>query len=144
MTTVVENNLKRLDLCENCAKESGAIHPSGFLAEEVLLGETPRASIAAAKCPDCGYPLESLQKTGRLGCATCYQRFSESLQGALVESQKGLIHQGKRPSRKKAGDEEWQAELNHFITVEDFEGAARLRDHIAAKKKSTPRRTRSS
>jgi len=55
-----------------------------------------------------------------------------------------LIHQGKRPSRKKAGDEEWQAELKHFIAVEDFEGAARLRDQIAAKKKSTPRRTRSS
>ena len=118
MTTVVENDLKRLDLCEDCARESGAIHPSGFLAEEVLLRETPRAGVADAKCPDCGYPLESLQKTGRLGCATCYQRFSESLQGAL-------------------------AELKHLIAIEDFEGAARLRDQIAAKKKSTPRRTKS-
>jgi protein-arginine kinase activator protein McsA len=78
-----------------------------------------------------------------LGCATCYQRFSESLQGALAESQKGLIHQGKRPSRKRAGDEEWQAELKHLIAIEDFEGAARLRDQITAKKKSTPRRTKS-
>jgi protein arginine kinase activator len=142
MTTVVGDDLKRLDLCEDCARKAGAIHPSGFLAEEVLLQDFPKASETKLHCSECGYPLDSLQKTGRLGCATCYERFSDSLAEALVETQKGLVHRGKRPMRRLADPKIWEADLKQLIAIEDFEGAARLRDQIAAKKVSISRRTK--
>ena len=139
MTTVVGDDLKRLDLCEECARKAGAIHPSGFLAEEVLLQEFPQAP-ETKLCSQCGYPLDSLQKTGRLGCATCYERFSDSLAKALVETQKGLVHRGKRPVRRLADPQVLEADLKQLIAIEDFEGAARLRDQIASKKVSISRR----
>jgi len=144
MTTVVENDVKRMDLCEECARKAGAIHPSGFLAEEAFFQNPTAGGSPSLQCVECGYPLESLQKTGRLGCASCYSRFADSLQEALVESQKGLVHRGKRPVRNQAGEEELAAEMKQLIAQEDFEGAARLRDQIAAKKKAAPRRRRSS
>ena len=142
MTTVVGDDLKRLDLCEECARKAGAIHPSGFLAEEVLLQEFPQAPETKLQCSQCGYPLDSLQKTGRLGCATCYERFSDSLAEALVETHKGIVHRGKRPLRRLADPQVLEADLKQLIAIEDFEGAARLRDQIAAKKVSISRRTK--
>jgi len=142
MTTVVGDGLKRLDLCEECARKAGAIHPSGFLAEEMLLQDFPQAPETKLQCSQCGYPLDSLQKTGRLGCATCYERFSASLSEALVETQKGLVHRGKRPVRRLADPQALQEDLKQLIANEDFEGAARLRDQIAARKVSIPRRTK--
>jgi protein-arginine kinase activator protein McsA len=53
-----------------------------------------------------------------------------------------MLHRGKRPARKRAGREEWEAELKHLIAVEDFEGAARLRDQMAQKKPISSRRTK--
>ncbi|NBR70847.1 MAG: hypothetical protein EBT75_01915 [Proteobacteria bacterium] len=142
MTNVIGNDLKRLDLCEECAKKSGTIHSSAFLAGEVLLQVGLGSEDLSTQCPKCGYPLDSLQKTGRLGCATCYEKFSASLQEALTESQRDTLHRGKRPARKKAGREEWEAELQQLIAMEDFEGAARLRDQMAQKKQLSPRRTK--
>jgi protein arginine kinase activator len=132
MTTVVSGELKRTDLCEDCARESGAVHPSGFLSAEALMtAQTTAPASGVEKCPACGYTLESLQKTGRFGCGVCYEKFSGSLRELLQESQKSLTHTGKRPGRKKAGREELEAELGQLIQTEQFEEAAKLRDRIA-------------
>jgi len=132
MTTVVGGELKRTDLCEDCARESGAIHPSGFLsAETLMMGTASVAEQKAEKCPACGYTLDTLNKTGRLGCAVCYEKFSGSLEAALQESQKAMTHVGKRPGRKKASCEELEAEMQQLIRTEQYEEAAKLRDRIA-------------
>ena len=104
--------------------------------------EFPQAPDTKLQCSQCGYPLGSLQKTGRLGCATCYERFSDSLAEALVETQKGLVHRGKRPMRRLADSQLLEADLKQLIAIEDFEGAARLRDQIAAKKSSSSRQSK--
>ena len=137
MTTVVGGELKRTDLCEECARESGAVHPSGFLSAEALLTGAASTAAETEKCPACGYPLESLQKTGRLGCGVCYEKFSATLVAALRDSQKSLTHVGKRPGRKKAGREELEAELQQMIWTEQYEEAAKLRDRIAKLKPSS-------
>ena len=140
MTTVVGGELKRTDLCEDCARESGAIHPSGFLSAEALMtGSASTAEEKAEKCPACGYTLDTLNKTGRLGCAVCYEKFSGSLTVALQESQKAMIHIGKRPRRKKAGRDELEAEMQHLIRTEQYEEAAKLRDRMG-KQKPAPRK----
>ena len=141
LTHVAEGGLQRTDLCEECAKKAGAMHPSGFFEEKSIFARSPEKSTSAIKCPACGYSSEDLQKTGRVGCASCYEQFSGSLQVALAEAQKGLLHLGKRPARRNASPEVWQAEMNHFVATENFEAAARLRDKIslAQKKKQGSR-----
>ena len=144
MTTVVGEELKRTDLCEECARESGAVDPSGFLsAENLMMGPAPAGTAAKEKCPACGYPAETLHKTGRLGCAVCYEKFSLHLEEALRESQKAAVHIGKRPGRKNAGKEDLEAELKQLIQTEQYEEAAKVRDRMAkikapAKKEKSP------
>ena len=131
-TTVVGGELKRTDLCEDCARESGAVHPSGFLsAEALMMGPASSPEEKTEKCPACGYTLDTLNKTGRLGCATCYEKFSASLTAALQESQRAMTHVGKRPGRKRASREELEAEMQQLIRTEQYEEAARLRDRMA-------------
>ena len=140
MTTVVGEELKRTDLCEECARETGAVQPSGFISAENLMASMGQpAATGAEKCPACGYPVDSLQKTGRLGCAVCYEKFSGLLVEALSESQKGLAHVGKRPGRRLARREDLEAELTQLVRTEQYEEAAKIRDRIA-KLKPTSRK----
>jgi len=131
LTQVAEGGLQRTDLCEECAKKAGAMHPSGFFEEKSIFARSPEKSTSPTKCPACGYSSEDLQKTGRVGCAVCYEQFSVSLQVALAEAQKGLVHQGKRPKRLSASPEVWRAEMEHFVATENYEAAALLRDTIS-------------
>jgi len=130
MTNLVEGKVQRTDLCADCAKQEGAMHPSGFLEKKPVFSEANEGIGSVEKCPACGYPPGQLQKTGRLGCAVCYVQFSSSLQVALAEAQKGLVHQGKRPNRLSASPEVWRAEMEHFVATENYEAAALLRDTI--------------
>jgi len=132
MTTVVGEELKRTDLCGDCARETGAVQPSGFLsAENLIIGSAHPSEVETQKCPACGYPADSLHKTGRLGCAVCYEKFSATLVEALKESQKDLIHVGKRPGRKNARPEDLEAELKQLVRSEQYEEAAKVRDRLA-------------
>ena len=131
MTNLVEGKVQRTDLCAECAKQEGAMHPSGFLEKKPAFLESNEGIGLIEKCPACGYPPLQLQKTGRLGCAVCYVQFSSSLQAALAEAQKGLVHQGKRPNRRSASPEVWRAEMEHLVAMENYEAAALLRDTIS-------------
>jgi protein arginine kinase activator len=145
MTTVVGGDLKKIDLCEDCARSSGAIHPTGFLAADQMIQESiPAVVPAEATCSACGYSLETLQKTGRLGCGVCYEKFSTPLQAALMESQRDLVHRGKRPARKKATRQELEKEMEHYVAQENYEEAASLRDRIAKMKTFATKKPESS
>ena len=142
MTTVVGGDLKKIDLCEDCARSSGAIHPAGFMAADLILQEAVQiVAPTATACPACGYTLETLQKTGRLGCGLCYEKFSAPLQAALLESQRDVVHRGKRPARKKATREELEKEMQFHVERENYEEAARLRDRIRRMKPAVPPKT---
>ena len=113
------------------------MHPSGFLSPEALVtGPETSPGASQEKCPACGYPLDTLSKTGRLGCAVCYEEFSAHLTTALQESQKALVHMGKRPGRKNARREDLEAELQQLVRSEQYEEAAQVRDRIAKLKPS--------
>lgn len=131
MTTVVGGDLKKVDLCEECARQSGAVHPAGFLAADLILQEAIQVAVPASHaCPSCGYTQETLQKTGRLGCGMCYEKFAAPLQAALMESQRDVVHRGKRPARKRATRDELEKEMQIHVVAENYEEAARLRDRI--------------
>ena len=162
LTQIANDKVQKVDLCESCAKEKGVNDPTGFSLAELLMGLSsagePPASATTAEglaCPRCGFTQADFKKTGRLGCADCYNTFSEGLDGLLKTMHKGTRHVGKVPSgqaaaapakpakgeaaRKEPAKPEaaqrlkaMQAKLTKAIQAEDFELAAKLRDEIKA------------
>ena len=148
VSQIVDNEVKKVDLCKACAKEKGANDPTGFAIADLLLGlgasqqmeEVSEAKGGDLRCPNCGYTQADFKKTGRLGCDHCYEVFAEGLASLLKTMHKGTVHKGKAPPAvRKAADVaarvgRLQKELQVAVAREDFETAARLRDEIKAAK----------
>jgi len=145
LTQMVEGKVKKVDLCEDCAKAKGVDDPTGFSLADLLLGlgaSQEIAQTAAAPtgtelaCPVCGFTQADFKKSGRLGCAECYKTFAEGLDGLLKTMHKGTRHTGKVPRAtgqlRDAGEriKALQKRLEQAIAAERYEEAARLRDEI--------------
>ena len=99
------------------------------------------------ECTVCGTTFKSWKKTGRLGCAACYEQFAQLLIPEFPLVHHGSVHCGKTPPETV---EQWQDPvvseriqlrrelerlcrgLDESIRREEFEQAAELRDRIAA------------
>jgi protein arginine kinase activator len=148
LTQVVEGNVKKLDLCEACAKVKGVDDPTGFSLADLLMGLgasqelSQSGGAAGAACPICGLTQADFKKTGRLGCPGCYDAFAEGLQGLLKSMHKGTRHVGKRPGQSPAPTlvtddlAPLRERLAEAIRLENYEEAARLRDEIKAAQSS--------
>jgi protein arginine kinase activator len=142
LTQIVGEKMQKVDLCEACAKQKGVNDPAGFSLADLLLGlgasqEMEQASGGAdLKCPHCGFSQADFKKSGRLGCADCYEVFGEGLESLLKSMHKGTRHVGKAPAALRQVREAQrevkalQEELNHAIAEEKFEKAAELRDEL--------------
>ncbi len=162
LTQIVEGKMQKVNLCKECSKDRGVEDPTGFALTELLAGlgtstETEKPAPAqpapaaggtvsgpsmaltttsATKCPVCGFSQADFKKTGRLGCSTCYQTFSESLGSLLKAMHKGTAHTGKMPAnmaRRREIAERlrgMQEELKKAVESENYENAASLRDQI--------------
>jgi len=142
LTQIVDDKIKKVDLCEDCAKHKGINDTAGFAIADLLLGLGASQEMAQAgggediKCPGCGFTAADFKKAGRLGCSQCYVTFAESLDNLLKTMHKGTQHVGKAPyglrqSRDLADRlKQLQKKLDRAVTDEDFEQAASLRDEI--------------
>ena len=140
LTQIVEGKMQKVNLCEGCSKEKGVADPTGFALADLLLGLGAAQEIERAggvqKCPHCGFSQSDFKKTGRLGCAACYDTFADGLSSLLKGMHKGTAHLGKMPSRQQKSLEretelkELHTTLRKAVTEEDYESAARLRDRI--------------
>ncbi len=139
LTQIVAGKLQKVNLCESCSKENGVSDPFGFSLAEKLGGvgaaqEIERGSMQ--RCAVCGFTQADFKKTGRFGCAACYETFAETLQGLLKGMHKGLQHVGKVPTRMQLSIERDQqlkdlhTHLRKAVSEEDYESAAQLRDKI--------------
>jgi protein arginine kinase activator len=149
-TQIVENQVKKVDLCEACAKEKGVNDPASFSLADLLLGlgasqkleEAATASGTDPSCPHCGFTQADFKKSGRLGCSECYTVFAEGLDSLLKGMHKGTQHKGKVPAAlRQAADAnarltKLETELKAAIAREDFEKAAALRDELKLAKKA--------
>ena len=142
LTEIVNDQMTELHLCEACANQKGAQVESHFGLADLLSGladfsktQEPE-EVSTKACPACGMTYDDFRKVGRLGCAECYATFKRSLGSLLKRIHGSPIHIGKSPARlvkpAKAKVElaELKRRLERAIEQEEFEEAARLRDHI--------------
>jgi protein arginine kinase activator len=140
LTEIVDGQMKKIDLCEACAKEQGVTDPQGFALADLLLGlgvsqEMEQAS-ADLECPSCGFSHADFKKSGRLGCSECYLTFVEPMEAMLKQMHKGTQHVGKVPKALRAQlvfsrkHESLATQLQQAIEAENYEEAARLRDQM--------------
>jgi len=140
LTQIVDGKMQKVNLCDSCSKEKGVTDPTGFALADLLLGLGAAQEIekggGVTKCPVCGFSQADFKKTGRLGCAVCYDTFCDGLAGLLKGMHKGITHVGKIPARLVKSMEreqqlkELQRDLRKAVTEENYENAAELRDRI--------------
>jgi protein arginine kinase activator len=135
LTQIVQNEMKKMNLCEACARERGVADPTGFALASMLQGVGPQGSpppppkpVREKTCPVCGFSESQFRKVGRLGCAACYDVFGDEIAGLLRPMHRAVRHAGKTPR----GLEALRAQLAEAVSREDYEEAGRLRDSIRA------------
>jgi protein arginine kinase activator len=141
LTQILDGKMLKVDLCETCAKAKGVQDSGGgFSLSDLVLGfgesEKTQPETPGAKCAGCGLTEGDFKKTGRLGCAMCWETFATGLASLLKAMHKGDHHVGKVPGKaahtvviqdqiKSLSDE-----LDEAIRSEKYETAAGLRDQI--------------
>ena len=149
--TNINGTVTEYRLCADCAQELGygSMFPDftadfGGMLGSFLSAALPARS-GAARCPECGYTMNDIKKSGKVGCANCYDLFFSELMPTIRSIHGNTEHIGKRPvieytenreeEKAPADDktkkiEQLRAELKKAIEDENFERAAQLRDEI--------------
>lgn len=149
LTQLIEGTMKKVCLCESCAKERGVTDPTGFSLADMVLGGAPGFPIpglggvfaaspggTVKTCATCGFGLEDLLRVRRFGCADCYTTFRQETLAMLRGMHRGTQHAGKTPEGLVAREamrrrlNELQEKLQSAIESESYEEAANLRDEI--------------
>ncbi len=143
LTEIINGQMAEIHICESCAEEKGTDFKTYFSFGDVLTGmvglEKDGEGLAkeqAITCKSCGMEYEEFVKTGRLGCANCYESFDKLLANLIRRVQRGTYHVGKKPSRISRDTRSvhdlrlLQEKLRRSIQQEAFEEAAHLRDEI--------------
>ena len=132
-------------VCQECASEMGMNQffqgfnfNIGDMFGGLLSNLTPSSTPAREHkiCPECHSDLQTIIKSGKMGCAKCYSTFRNDLLPTIEQLHGKVNHQGKLPksageeARKRAAVSNLKKKLEEAIRIQDFENAARLRDEI--------------
>ena len=142
LTEIINDQVTKLHLCEECAKDKGAEMEEHFGLSDLLAGLSDSGLaiepeiMESIKCPNCGFTYKDFRKIGRLGCSECYEAFKKQLVPLLKRIHGSDRHVGKIPLRigKTVKDtitlQELKIQMEKAIQTEEFEEAAKLRDKI--------------
>ena len=140
LTQVIDGDVKKVHLCEECAAKSGFDVNSPVSITDILLGmgskTAPSPEEPDRSCPRCHMRRVDFKKTGRLGCPVCYDTFAGELVPLMKAMHRSEQHTGKIPMREgskvilSAELKRLQESLARAIASENYEEAARLRDQI--------------
>ncbi len=145
---VVNGKLTEVHLCDDCARERG--YGNWFSQWDMDLGKMlgglmeNRPTENVLRCKKCGMSFEEFARTGKVGCAECYQTFRKQLLPIIERIHGAARHRGKIPggAALKVGEqnnkivpapseiEAKRKELQKAIENQEFERAAVLRDQI--------------
>ena len=150
ITQVIGGNKAEVHLCADCAMKKG-MHifeagdnfslPSligGFLGNYFPQAQELNESSAgnAVICPRCKMNFSEMSKTGKLGCADCYEAFDRELDPILRKIHGHSRHMGKIPLRSgdnvrlKQQIENLKTQLQEAVANEQYETAAEIRDKL--------------
>lgn len=97
ITDIFGKEVKQMHLCQKCFSNqySQKIHQQ---VTEFILELIKQKKKGLDKKCSCGLTLDEFGKTGRLGCAACYETFHEEL-GPIIQScqRNKFVHIGKKP-----------------------------------------------
>ncbi|TDQ34679.1 UvrB/UvrC motif-containing protein [Aureibacillus halotolerans] len=153
-TQIINHEKWEKHLCEVCAQERedqpSQGHHQGYTIQDLLSGifgygqdafafhkQKQHVTSNEPLCPKCNMTYARFLKTGKFGCAQCYDTFKDRLDPVLRRVHAGnTTHKGKIP--KRAGQElnvkrqitELKTAIHELIDKEEFEKAAVLRDEI--------------
>ena len=154
-TQIINGEKKEMFLCESCAKKLGInnmnfdmpINLSNFFGD--FLGEYEETPFAhqllgtnELKCKDCNMTYEEFKNTGKMGCANCYETFSNKIDPLLKRLHGSTKYVGRKSNSKKEeiitskkGDnveelESLKEKITTLIKEEKYEEAAKVRDEI--------------
>jgi protein arginine kinase activator len=140
LTQIIDSKVFKVDLCEGCAKTKGVQDSVSGPLSDLLVGlgtvEEPAEAPSNLRCATCGMTQEDFKKTGRLGCADCWDTFAEGLATLLKAMHRSDRHVGKVPGKAahtiviSEKIKELAGELQKAVRDEQYEQAARLRDEI--------------
>lgn len=157
---IVNNNIKSIHLCEDCAKVYGiksSLMDLGFtlidFISNIASGKA-KASLTSShshlpeekpqysgthkglQCPVCGTSFVEFIETAKFGCGYCYVTFKEKIKPLLRKIHSKALHKGKVP-KKMENIVKLNQDLRNLdnrlkiaIKNEDYEEAARIRDQI--------------
>ena len=143
-TQIVDDDTETFHLCQECAKLRGLKSPPASsdapLADFLSQMGAPiftSASNANEACPRCGCTFRQFRRTGRLGCAMCYDTFDREMAALLTKIHGSDEHVGIRNEEGlDVGDGpvarllHLRRELRQAVHNEEYERAAELRDSI--------------
>ncbi len=144
IVTVFGDTKKGENLCQECwqkrnAKILGGLNVNvGELLSQLLSGGAPKPQEDKIEltCASCGMTYEEFRKTGRLGCAKCYEAFGEQLKNTLKSVHGHTHHVGKVPEalenelRAQRELQEMRRRMEECVKSEEFERAAFFRDKV--------------
>jgi protein arginine kinase activator len=135
-----ENHFEEVHLCEQCAKAyldepQKASDPDVPKSAPDTSEELDDAQDAPT-CEKCGLSFLEFRNHGRFGCAHDYDAFHAELLPLLNSIHKDVRHVGKTPRRRPKAENlqreltELREQLKQYISEENYEQAARVRDRI--------------
>ena len=145
--SVINGVVYEMNLCSECAQKSGYASVSHNTLSEMLasmLGDGMFHKLAQAEksCSFCKTSFSDIAKTGKVGCAHCYEEFKTELLPYLKRIHDATKHTGKVPNSaplivrpKEDSIEALKNELASLVAEERYEEAAIVRDKIKEKEK---------
>lgn len=133
-----QKKLPGMDLGNLAGMLAGIMNAAAAPVKKQEAGEEIPDAAQGLVCDHCGTAYVTFQKTGMLGCAKCYEAFSEPLEQMLHRIHGNVQHTGKVPEggrndvsiRLKI--DRLKQQLVKAIADEAYEDAATYRDQIRA------------
>ena len=133
ITMIVNGKKSMRRLCQQCVRR---MQSGDAYATAMAVLATMEPADAEISCPVCGMKAADFQRTGRVGCALCYDAFSGVMTplftriSAAPQKEEETSSEVPQISEKDSHIKSLREEMFAAVNAEEYERAAQLRDTI--------------